>query len=200
MTEPLSIQVARKYGYGTEGSSRSASFREWIDNYVESLNLDSLNFKPIEVLSYDTFKVRELTKEILEYIFDYDKYNFSNAILNPNFIYKLNGSVSGTLAVASGYYIPIEIPFDSLTSNARESNMKGIYIYPNGGHTYTTSGFNLDSDGRSIIGIASFSLPMNFMNWQKNPLNPKPTNQHPSSLKEQYDETVNWLKENFKGD
>ena len=41
---------------------------------------------------------------------------------------------------------------------------------------------------------------MKFMNWQQNPLNFKPTNQYPSSSKEEYDETVNWLKENFKGD
>lgn len=168
MNEPLSIEVARKYGYGTEGSSRSERFRQWIQNYVDSLNLDSLYFKPIEVWENPLLNTNKLivTKEMLEYIFDYDKYNFSSAILNPNFIYKLKGGV---------YYIPIQSPFDSLTSNAMENNMKGIYIYPNirkklGHHTYTTSGFNLDSNDRSIIGIAPFPIAMKFMNWQQNPL------------------------------
>lgn len=200
MTEPLSIHVARKYGYGREGGSRSERFRQWIQNYADSLNLDSLYFKPIEVLSNNNFKVspfgKKLTKEILEYIFDYDEFGLTGAILNPNFIYKLKGGV---------YYISIETPFDSLTSNAMENNMKGIYIYPKKGmplghHTYTTSGFNLDANDRSIIGIAPFPIAIKFMNWQQNPLNFKPKNQHSSSLKEEYDETVNWLKENFKGD
>ena len=202
MTEPLSIEVARKYGYGREGSSRSERFRQWTENYANSLNLDSLYFKPIEVWDYTNpsrnsnwLPSVDFTNEILEYIVDYDKLNFSNAILNPNFIYKLKGGV---------YYIPIEIPFDSLTSYAIENNMKGIYIYPKRNrqtlHTYTKDGFNLDSSDRSIIGIAPFPTPMKFMNWQQIPLNFKPTNQYPSSSKEEYDETVNWLKKNFKGD
>jgi len=198
VTKPLSIQVARKYGYGKEGSSRSMGFRQWIQNYADSLNLDSLYFKPIEVWEDPSLNTNKLivTKEMLEYIFDYDKYNFSNTILNPNFIYKLKGGV---------YYIPIQSPFDSLTSNSTINNMRGIYIYPKRGrllghHTYTSNGFNLDSPDRSIIGIAPFPIAMKFMNWQQNPLNFKPKNQHSSSLKEEYDETVNWLKENFKGD
>lgn len=206
MTEPLSIQVARKYGYGRQAPSRSERFREWTQNYADSLNLDSLYFKPIEVwdvaLSNKNKKL-SLTKEMLEYIFEpirtdnFGTTKQSSAILNPNFIYKLKGGV---------YYIPIEIPFDSLTSNSTINNMKGIYIYPKriglintflGQHTYTSDGFNLLSSDRSIIGIAPFPTPMKFMNWQQNPLNFKPTNQYPSSSKEEYDETVNWVKWNF---
>lgn len=202
MTEPLSIQVARKYGYGRQAPSRSERFREWTQNYADSLNLDSLYFKPIEVwdvaLSNKNKKL-SLTKEMLEYIFEpirtdnFGTTKQSSAILNPNFIYKLKGGV---------YYIPIEIPFDSLTSNSTINNMKGIYIYPKrigllGQHTYTSDGFNLLSSDRSIIGIAPFPTPMKFMNWQQNPLNFKPTNQYPSSSKEEYDETVNWAKRNF---
>ena len=203
MTETLSIQVARKYGYGRGGGSRSERFRQWIQNYADSLNLDSLYFKPIEVWDYtgpsrnsNWLPSVNFTNEILEYIVDYDKLNYSNTILNPNFIYKLKGGV---------YYIPIQSPFDSLTSSSTINNMRGIYIYPNAGrllghHTYTTNGFNLDSPDRSIIGIAPFPIAIKFMNWQQNPLNFKPTNQHPSSLKEQYVETANWLIKNFKGD
>ena len=168
MTEPLSIQVARKYGYGKEGGSRSERFRQWIQNYADSLNLDSLYFKPIEVWKTKTinapfgdFEDKDLTKEMLEYIFDYDKYNFSNTILNPNFIYKLKGGV---------YYIPIQTPFDSLTSNSTINNMRGIYIYPKKGknlghHTYTNYGYNLDANDREIIGIAPFPIAIKFMNW-----------------------------------
>ena len=99
---------------------------------------------------------------LLEYIFEPIRTdNFSSVILNPNFIYKLIGGV---------YYIPIEIPFDSLTSHLTINNMKGIYIYPNrlkllGHHTFTNKGFNLLSSDRAIVGIAPFPTPMKFMNW-----------------------------------
>jgi len=210
VTEPLSIQVARQYGYGRQAPSRSMRFKEWIQNYADSLNLDSLYFKPIEIWDFalsNKNKKLSLTKEMLKHIFepirtdDIGTPKQPSVILNPNFIYKLKGGV---------YYIPIEIPFDSLTSNSTINNMKGIYIYPKlygvgqrrrySPHTYTKDGFNLLSSDRAIIGIAPFPTPMKFMNWQQNPLNFKPTNQYPSSSKEEYDETVNWLKENFKGE
>lgn len=192
MTEPLSIQVARKYGYGTEGGSRSERFRQWIQNYADSLNLDSLYFKPIrtqEIFVDPSLNINKLSLTsdfLLEYIFEPIRTdNFSSIILNPNFIYKLTGGV---------YYIPIEIPFDSLTSSLYTNNMKGIYIYPNRlNHSYTTNGFNLLSSDRAIVGIAPFPTTIKFMNWQqKNPLNFKPTNQYPSSSKEEYGETINW--------
>jgi hypothetical protein len=73
MTEPLNQKVAERYGYNKE------SFRGWTKKYVDSLKLETLNFKPTSVFSFK-YVIEPITWPVSK-----DKY----LILNPGYIYLL---------------------------------------------------------------------------------------------------------------
>ena len=162
MTKPLSEEVAKNYGY------KNRPFREWLDNYFESLQLEKRKneIKPIEMrVSADRYS--NLTDEMREYVVQGKSISETGIIdtltLNPNYIYIINPEDSGR----STHYIPIENPFDSKTQSSSR-NMAGIYKDRAGNHTYTAQGFN--SARYTIIGVLGFTSQMEFMNWQTNPL------------------------------
>lgn len=162
MTKPLSEEVAKNYGHEKE------TFREWLDNYFESLELkrrkNEIKFIKMRV-SDDRYS--NLTDEMMEYVVQGKSVSetgiIDNLTLNPNYIYIINPEGSGR----STHYIPIENPFDSKTAGAVR-NMTGVYKHIAGNHTYTGKGFN--SVRYTIIGVLGFPSQIEFMNWQTNPL------------------------------
>jgi len=145
MIEPLNQKVAEKYGYGEE------SFRGWAKRYIDSLNLDTLNFEPI------------LNKaDELEYVIDLitDKYY----ILNAGYIYLLE-----SYAGKNTHFIPVSEPFHYQNGHGGPK-MKGLFVVKNDQHTYTTQGFNQEI--YTIMGVAPFPKTgaSRFLNWKDNPL------------------------------
>jgi len=149
MIEPLNQKVAEKYGYGEE------KFRGWAKRYIDSLNLDTLNFEPI------------LNKaDLLEYVLldriidDWDKYY----ILNAGYIYLLD-----TNQVKNKYFIPVSEPFPYQNGHGGPK-MDGLFVLKNDRHTYSTKGFN--QNAYTIIGVAPFPKTgaSRFLNWKDNPL------------------------------
>ena len=163
MTKPLSEEVAKEYGY------KNRPFREWLDNYFESLELEKRKneIKPIKMRVSDD-KYSNLTDEMREYVVQGKSVSetgiIDNLTLNPNYIYIINPEGS----VRSTHYIPIENPFDSKTQSKALRNMAGIYKHRAGNHTYSGKGFN--SVRYTIIGVLGFPSQIEFMNWQTNPL------------------------------
>ena len=162
MTKPLSEEVAKNYGY------KNRPFREWLDNYFESLQLEERKneIKPIKMRVGDD-RYSNLTDEMREYVVQDKSVSetgiIDNLTLNPNYIYIINPEGSGT----STHFIPIENPFDSKTSSSLR-NMAGVYRSWVGNHTFTTEGFN--SIRYRVLGVLKFSPAIEFMNWQTNPL------------------------------
>jgi hypothetical protein len=153
MTEPLNKEVAEKYGYNEE------YFRGWTKRYIDSLNLDTLNFKPIMNLA-----------ERLQYVIDINDKFFS---LNSNYIYLLNSHSN-----KNTHFIPVSEPFNFESGfNYQKggviymgSKMDGLYVVKGDKHTYTSKGFN--QDNYTIIGVAPFPKTGTsiFLNWKENPL------------------------------
>lgn len=150
MTEPLNQEVAEKYGYSEEG------FRGWAKRYIDSLNLDTLNFEPI--LNKD---------DLLEYVLsdrnidDWDKYY----ILNAGYIYLLHSNTG-----KNTHFIPVSEPFPYQNGHGEVPKMNGLFVIKNESHTYTTKGFN--HNAYTIIGVAPFlkTGASRFLNWKHNPL------------------------------
>ena len=149
MTKPLTQEIAEKYGYNEE------YFRGWTKKYVDSLNLDNLNFKPIENINLYLQRVSSGD----------DKY----LLLDAEYIYLLSSPNGNT------HFIPVEEPFDFEQNKGGSFpfNMNGLYVVRNNNHTYTTQGFNNDS--YKIIGFAPFPKTglSRFLNWKFNPLEVK---------------------------
>ena len=154
MTEPLNQKVAEKYGYSEE------SFRGWAKRYIDSLNLDTLNFEPI------LHKADQLEYVLSDRNIDYwDKYY----ILNAGYIYLLHSNTG-----KNTHFIPVSEPF--LYQNAPTNigpKMNGLFVIKNESHTYTTKGFN--HNAYTIIGVAPFPKigASRFLNWKDNPLEVK---------------------------
>tara|TARA_R110002020_G_scaffold444451_1_gene656062 strand:+ start:123 stop:560 length:438 start_codon:yes stop_codon:yes gene_type:complete len=144
MTEPLNKEVAKKYGYNEE------DFRSWTKRYIDSLNLDTLNFKPIMNLA-----------ERLQYVIDINANYFT---LNSNYIYLLNSHSN-----KNTHFIPIGEPFYHQKRD-RGAKMDGLYVVKGDKHTYTNKGLN--QDNYTIIGVAPFpkTIIRSFLNWKENPL------------------------------
>lgn len=145
MTEPLNQEVAEKYGYSEE------SFRGWAKRYIDSLNLDTLNFEPI------------LNKaDQLEYVIDLnsDKYY----ILNAGYIYLLHSDTKKT------HFIPVSEPFHYQNGYRGGPKMNGLFVVKDDRYTYSTKGFN--HNAYTIIGVAPFPKTgaSRFLNWKHNPL------------------------------
>jgi len=150
MTKPLNQEVAEKYGYGEE------SFRGWATRYIDSLKLDTLNFKPINL------------GETLDYVININDKSFDvndkYFLLDAGYIYLL-ASKRGK----NTHYIPVSEPFYYQKRNAGPK-MDGLYVVKKDLHTYTTKG--LDKDTYYIIGVAPFpkTETSRFLNWNGNPL------------------------------
>ena len=145
MTEPLNKEVAEKYGYNEE------YFRGWTKRYIDSLNLDTLNFKPIMNLA-----------ERLQYVIDINANYFT---LNSNYIYLLNSHSN-----KNTHFIPIGEPFyhqkrDRGVVGYRE--MDGLYVVKGDKHTYTNKGLN--QNNYTITGVAPFpkTIIRSFLNWNE---------------------------------
>tara|TARA_R100000322_G_scaffold31749_1_gene20319 strand:+ start:129 stop:620 length:492 start_codon:yes stop_codon:yes gene_type:complete len=162
MTKPLSEEVAKEYGY------KNRPFREWLDNYFESLELEKRKneIKPIKMRVGDD-RYSNLTDEMREYVVQDKSVSetgiIDNLTLNPNYIYIIKPEGSGR----STHYISIENPFDSKTAGAVR-NMAGVYKDRVGNHTYTGEGLNIAR--YTVMAVLKFPSQIEFMNWQTNPL------------------------------
>ena len=149
MTGPLTQAIAKTYDYD------GGSFRHWSRNYVDSLNLDTLKFKPIK--NINLYLLRGFSSSD-------DKYFF----LDAEYIYLLSSPNGNT------HFIPVEEPFAfGRIGGGSRYDMNGLYVVRNNNHTYTTQGFNNDS--YKIIGVAPFPKTglSRFLNWKDNPLGVK---------------------------
>ncbi len=142
MTEPLNKEVAEKYGYNEE------FFRSWTKRYIDSLNLDTLNFKPIVSLG-----------ERLNYVIDINDKYWS---LDAGYIYLLSSDKN-----KNTHFIPVSEPF--YHQKKYPMIMNGLYVVKNDKHTYATKAFNKNT--YTIIGVAPFPKTYGrFLNWNSNPL------------------------------
>ncbi len=171
MTQPLTQEIAGKYGYGKE------VFQKWIKNYVDSLKVKERmhQIKPIKQFKPKVgmpLLTEEIRKYVLEIIRGSDGSD-SHLILNPNYIYILQQTDSDV-----SYYIPIGIPLQKRSGFPKSTKIIGIYSRSKemrgryeGKYTHTWAGFNLLTS--EIIGILEFPTQVKFINWQENPLEVK---------------------------